>query len=166
MHLITNNTVTIPPYHISIPLLKAINNTTNNNIKHNGLIQIEENPFLAIEQPDLVLISTLQKLGPQTPRWSDCTIKKKHDHQLCKRIRLHGLKPPDQKETAGKMTENNPHNIFGTVGEVTEISYEKIPQMPEELAFMFCHNFYPKPKIDLKDAKICKETRQTLLTLQ
>ena len=48
--LITNNTVTIPPYHISIAPLKAINWTIKNNIKPNALI--EENPFLAIKQPD------------------------------------------------------------------------------------------------------------------
>ena len=31
---------------------------------------------------------------------------------------------------------------------------------------MFHHNVYPKPKIDLKDTEISKETRQKLLTLQ
>ena len=35
--------------------------------------------------------------------------------------------------------------------------------MPEKVAFMFHHNSYPKPKIDLKDAE---ETRQKLQTLQ
>ena len=31
---------------------------------------------------------------------------------------------------------------------------------------MFHHNFYPKPKLDLKDADISKETRQKVLILQ
>ena len=31
---------------------------------------------------------------------------------------------------------------------------------------MFCHNFYQKPKIDLKDAEISEETGQKLQTLQ
>ena len=57
----------MPPYHISIGPLKAINHVINNNIKPNILREIEENPFLAIEQPDLVLIPMLQKLGPQIP---------------------------------------------------------------------------------------------------
>ena len=38
--------------------------------------------------------------------------------------------------------------------------------MPEKSAFIFHHNFYPKPKIDLKDAEISKETRQHLLPIQ
>ena len=31
---------------------------------------------------------------------------------------------------------------------------------------MFHHNFYPKPKIDLKDDEISEETRQKLQTLK
>ena len=50
---ITNNTVTVPPYHISIAPLKAINHVINSNNKPNTLIKLE-NPFLAIEQPDLM----------------------------------------------------------------------------------------------------------------
>ena len=65
LHLITNNTVTIPNYHISIAQLKAINHVINNNIKPNTVIEKEENFFLAIDQPDLVLNTMLQKLGPQ-----------------------------------------------------------------------------------------------------
>ena len=52
------------------------------------------------------------------------------------------------------------------VGEVTEITLEKLLPVPEKSAFMLHHNFYPKPKIDLKDAEISQETRQKLLTLQ
>ena len=65
LHLITNNT--IPLYHIPIAPFKVINHVMNNNIKHNTLIEIEETPFLPIEQPDLVPIPMLQKLGPQIP---------------------------------------------------------------------------------------------------
>ena len=38
--------------------------------------------------------------------------------------------------------------------------------MPKKSAFMFHDNFYPKRKIDLKDAEISEETRQKLQTLQ
>ena len=65
--LITNNTVTVPPYHISIALLRAINHVINNTIKSNSFIEKEENPFLFREQPDLILMPVLQKLGPQRP---------------------------------------------------------------------------------------------------
>ena len=59
LHLITSNTVTIPPYHISITPLKAIKQTMNNNIKPNNLTEIEVKPFLATEQPESVLIPML-----------------------------------------------------------------------------------------------------------
>ena len=59
--LITNNTITIPPYHIYIDPLKGINHAIRNNIKPKTFIEIEENPILAIEQLDLVLIPMLQK---------------------------------------------------------------------------------------------------------
>ena len=60
----------------------------------------------------------------------------------------------------------SPTPSFNTVGEVTERSHEELLPMPEKSAFIFHHNFYPKPKIDLKDAEISAETRQKLLTLQ
>ena len=66
--LITNNAVTIPPYHTSTAPLKAINHVTNNNIKPNTLMEIEENPFLAIEEPDLILLQMLYKLEPRIPK--------------------------------------------------------------------------------------------------
>ena len=63
LHLMTNHTVTILPYHISIIPVKSINHALSSNIKSNTLIEIEENPFLSIEQPDLIMIPMLQKLG-------------------------------------------------------------------------------------------------------
>ena len=74
-------------------------------------------------------------------------MKMKHDHQLYNRIRLYRKSPPDQQETVGKMTEiQSPTPSFNTVGEVTEISHEKLPPMPEKSAFMFHCNFYPSQK--------------------
>ena len=35
--------------------------------------------------------------------------------------------------------------------------------MPEESTFMFQHNFYPKAKINLEDARISDETQHKLL---
>ena len=74
---------------------------------------------------------------------------------------------PEQHEMVRKMTETQPPTTpSNTVGEVMEISYKKLPPMPEKSAFMFLHNFYPKLKVDLKDAEISQETRQKLLVLQ
>ena len=59
-----------------------------------------------------------------------------------------------------------PTPSFDTVREVTETSHEKLPPMPKVTAFMFHHNFYPKPKLDIKGTEISEETKQKLHTLQ
>ena len=38
--------------------------------------------------------------------------------------------------------------------------------MTEKLAFVFHHNLYPKPKVDLEDAEIMPEIKQKLTYLQ
>ena len=38
--------------------------------------------------------------------------------------------------------------------------------MPEHSAFTFHHNFYPKPKIDIEDAKISEEMQNRLEVLK
>ena len=67
LHFIGNKIVTMASYHIYIAPLKAINHVINNKMKPNSLIEIEERPFLAIEQPDVVVIHMLQKLGHRIP---------------------------------------------------------------------------------------------------
>ena len=32
------------------------------------------------------------------------------------------------------------------IGEISEVSQDKLPLMPDKSAFMFHHNFYPEPK--------------------
>ena len=61
--LITTTTVTIHPHHISLVLLKAINQAANTKFPSEALLEIKENPFLTIQQTDLVLMPTLQGLG-------------------------------------------------------------------------------------------------------
>ena len=63
--LIATATVTIPPHHLSLVSLKAINQVINTKFTSKALLEIEENPFLTIEQPELVLMSTLHRLGSQ-----------------------------------------------------------------------------------------------------
>ena len=46
------------------------------------------------------------------------------------------------------------------IAEVTEISHEKLPPMPEKSAFIFHHTFYPK--LRKRDVEISKETQQKL----
>ena len=57
-HLITTNTVTIPSHHICIVPLKTINQTVNKKFPSKALLEIEANPFLTIEKPELILIPT------------------------------------------------------------------------------------------------------------
>ena len=80
--LITNNTVTIPSCHIFITPLKAINHVVSNNIKPNNLIEIEETPFLVIEQLDIVLTPVLQKLGPRMPDIYVAVLWNPHDQAV------------------------------------------------------------------------------------
>ena len=47
-----------------------------------------------------------------------------------------------------------------------EILHGKLPPMSENSAFMFHHNFYPKPKVDLEYTDLTQETRQKLLDVQ
>ena len=65
--LMTSHTVTIPPYHISIVPFKSVHHALSSNIKPNTLIEVEENPFLSIEQLDMIIIPMLQKLGLRIP---------------------------------------------------------------------------------------------------
>ena len=55
LDLMINHTVTIPPYPV-----KSINHVLISNIKPNTLIEKEENSFLSIEQPDLIMIPISQ----------------------------------------------------------------------------------------------------------
>ena len=63
--VVTQHTVTLPPYHISIVPLMAINYAAN--MHTNTLIEIDDNPFFSIEQPNITIIPALQKLDSQTP---------------------------------------------------------------------------------------------------
>ena len=72
--------------------------------------------------------------------------------------------------TTCKFRENHLNITLRTstvaIEDVIEISHDKLPSMPEKSAFMFHHNFYPKPKVDLEDTVITQEIRQKLLDLQ
>ena len=74
--------------------------------------------------------------------------------------------PPEHSKIQEKQLKHNPlkHYLYsrGSYG----MSHDKLPPMPDKSAFMFHHNFYPKPKIDLEDTDITQETRQKLLNLQ
>ena len=59
--------VTAPHYHISIIPLKPVNNTFVSNLQPNTLLEIEENPFLSIEQANITIILVQQKIGCRIP---------------------------------------------------------------------------------------------------
>ena len=63
--MVTKHTGALPPYHISIIPFIAIHHREI--MPTNTLLEIEENPFFSIEQPNITIIPTLQKLESKTP---------------------------------------------------------------------------------------------------
>ena len=108
--------------------MKAIYHVINNNINPNTLIEIEENPFLVIEQQDIVPIPMLQKLGCHVPDvymavlWNPggqtVILKRNMTIGYVKEADYMEKGPLDQHETVRKMTEIQPPTTsFDTVGE-------------------------------------------------
>ena len=64
IHVITKSTVTLPPHHISIIPLTPTDYP--HKIHTDTLLEMEENPFFTIEQPDITIILALQKLDNKT----------------------------------------------------------------------------------------------------
>ena len=156
--------------HVTVILLKSINHAPSSNIKPYTIIEIEETPFLSLEQPDLIIIPTLQIVRLRIPDvymavlWnlSGQAIILKRNTTIGYAVESDYMKKKNKKqENVGKMTEIPPSiQCFEAVKEVTEISHEKLPPILEKSAFMFHHNFYPKPKIDFNNAEISEETGQ------
>ena len=55
--------LTVPPFHISILMLKPVNHTFGIDLQPNTLLEIEENSFLSIEQLNITIIPALGKIG-------------------------------------------------------------------------------------------------------
>ena len=171
--IVANHTVTIPCYHMSVTPLKQVNYTCDTNLNSNTLLEIEESPFLSIEQPNMMIIPVLQKLELRIPDefmamlWNPggqaIILKRNTTFGYAKEFRLCTKILPQPTKNIGEATKK-PHltQNFDTVKEVTEISHDKLPPLPEKSAFMFHHSFYFRPKIDLDDVKISKETKQKL----
>ena len=79
-------------------------------------------------------------------------------------VKILDYKEKDPPRTTKKLGKNHyntaPKTSTVTVREVIEISHEKFLSMPEQLAFIFHHNFYPKPKVNLEDAEITLKIKQ------
>ena len=92
--VVTNHTVTISPYHISIVPLTPINQIRS--IYTNIPLQIEDSLFISINQPNIAIIPTLQELESfnmwqihsnlMESRWSHNNYIKEHDNLLCERL--------------------------------------------------------------------------------
>ena len=65
IHIVTKTTVTLPPHQITIVPLTPINYPDK--IHAHTLLEIEENPFFSIEQPNITIIPALQKHESRTP---------------------------------------------------------------------------------------------------
>ena len=147
IHVVRKSTVTLPPHNISIVPLPSINYP---DIMHtNILLEIKENPFFSIEQANITIIPALQKLD-----------NRKLDKFMAILWNLVGHCISIKRNTAiGYMIESDYITKFQTnqqenIGEMCEVSQDKVPSMPEKTSFIFHHNFYPKPKVVLEDAVI------------
>ena len=160
MCFVTNHTVTVPPYHISIRPIKPINHMFGTYLQPNTLLETEENPFLSIEQLNITTIPVLQEIGQRIPDKFVAILWNPGGHyiHLERNTTICYVKESD-------CIENSQFDQWDNV-EVTEISHEKLPPMPEKLALIFHHNFYSKPKIDLEDAKIHEERRYKFQNLK
>ena len=74
-----------------------------------------------------------------------------HSISIKKNMTISYIKESEYIETSQTDQEEN-------MREVSKISQDKLPPMAEKSIFTFHYNFYPKPKIDLEDAKISEET--------
>ena len=63
--VMTKSTVTLPPHHISIVSLTAINYPGK--VHTDILLGMKENPFFTIKQQNITIIPALQKLDNRTP---------------------------------------------------------------------------------------------------
>ena len=149
--LVTNNTITIPPYHVSIILLKPVDHMV---LWPNTWIERDENPFPSIEQHGIAILQLLQKVGDRLPDefitalWDHggptITLKKYH-YLACQRSWLY-------IKTYDLVTRWHFWGNWDFIWKVTTHDWKS--------AFMFHHTFYPRHKIDLEDAKISWETQK------
>ena len=151
--LVTNHTVTIPLYHISIILSKPVNCTFGIKLQPNTFLEIEANPFLSIEQLIITIMTVLQRLGLRIPDSFMAALWNPGGHTITlkRNTTISYAKESDCIEKSHIDQQDN-------AGEVTEISHEKLVPMPEKSAFMFSHTFYPQTKIDIKDLETSEET--------
>ena len=117
-HIVAGHTITIPPYHNSIIPLQPVNHTFETNLQPNTLLKLEENPFLFIEQLTITIVPVLNG----------------HTMILRETLPFEYVKESDYIEKHQIDQQDN-------IGEVTEISHQKLPPMPQKPAFMFHHNF-------------------------
>ena len=81
-HLVTNHKATVLPYYISIIPLKPVNHTLGTNLWPNTLLEIEENPFLSIEQLNITIIPVLQKIGLRIPHLFMAVLRNPGSHNI------------------------------------------------------------------------------------
>ena len=122
---------------------------------------MEENPFFLIEQPNMNIIPVLQKHDNRTPDKFMAILWNPGGHSISiKRNMTIGYKK--ESEYIEKSQTDQQENIR----EVSKISEDKLPFMPEKSAFTFHQNNYPKPKVVLEDATLSDETKNRLQLLK
>ena len=118
IHLKNTVPVTIPPHHISLVPLKAIIQAINTKFPSEALLEIEENPFLTIEQPELVLMPIIPRLGSQVldtyvvvlwnPSGQNLILKWNMNIGYVKESDCHKKDPPRTTKNSGKTIKTQP----------------------------------------------------------
>ena len=127
----------------------------------NTLTDIKENLFFSIKQPNITIIPTSQKLDSRTPDEFMSIIWNQGGHSITikSNITIGYVKETECIKKSQIYQQEN-------VREVSKISQDKLPPMPEKSVSTLHHNFCPKPRIELKETKISEETQNRLQVLK
>ena len=117
--------VTLPPHYISIVPLTPIKYKGNK--QTNTLLEMEENHFFFIEQPNITIIPALQKLYNRTPNQFLAALWNHGGHSISikKNVTIGYIRESEYIEKSQTDQQEN-------IREVSKISQDKLPPMPEK----------------------------------
>ena len=127
--LVTMNTIIIPPYHVSIILLKPIGHIV---LWPSMVTEKRWNPFLSVEEPSIAILLLLQKVGDRLTDEFITVLWNQSGHTITwkRNSTIWHLREADYIE---KPIVEWQHDTV----EVTEISHTELLSMPENLHSCF-----------------------------
>ena len=188
LRLKTSTVVTIPPPNITIILLEPTPRVLQYKSVNTELFEVIGNPLSSIEHPYLLILNVLHRLDSRYPEQcvviavnvSDEDIILNKDMTLCfvqetdlTMEILHAqdtdtvnmVNKEDKVDIKRETLENSLQKTSDSNKENCHKHIEKLAPIPENSAFIFYRDFYPKPRITLLDAELSPEMQQQLETL-